>query len=163
QINVQVDFDISPGPATVVINNNGSTASISGVQILDVQPGIFEVSVGGGRFAAALHANFSLVTPSNPARPGEIILLFLTGMGPLIPPVGTNVPGPIPPAATMHPAVVGIDDVGMETLASVYAPTLVTAYQVNFRVGDNVQSGNRRLVVIVNGIPSQPALLPVGR
>ncbi|MCP4247471.1 MAG: hypothetical protein GY778_10525, partial [bacterium] len=76
QINVQVDFDLQPGAATAVLNNNGSTASISGVQIFDVQPGVFEVSVGGGRFAAAIHADFSLVPPSTPARPGELILLF---------------------------------------------------------------------------------------
>jgi uncharacterized protein (TIGR03437 family) len=148
-----------------VINNNGSTTTITGVQILSVQPGIFEVSVEGGRFAAALHADYSLVTPSNPARPGDVIQLFLTGLGATNPPVATNVVGPTPAAQTVSAPTVGIDDAGMEVLgnAAFYAPALVTVYQVNFVVGPNVQSGNRSLNVALDGVFSQKVELPVQR
>jgi uncharacterized protein (TIGR03437 family) len=166
QINIQVPFNIpAPGTATVVITNNGSSTTITGVVIERVQPGVFEISIQGGRFAAALHSDFSLVTPSNPARPGETIQLYLTGLGPVTPAVGTNVAGPVPPSQTTIAPVVSIDNVGMAVAgnAAFYAPSLVTVYQINFVVGPNVQSGNRNLMVTFDGVASPVVQLPVQR
>jgi uncharacterized protein (TIGR03437 family) len=162
QINLQVPFGLqAPGTATVVINNNGSQLTVNNVPILHAQPGIFEFFLGESRFAAALHADFSVVTPDNPARPGETIQLFLTGLGPTDPAVETNVTGPVPAARTVATPVVGFDNAGVENFGGFYAPTLVTAYQVNFRVPDNATSGNHEINVVVEGVSSQKALLPV--
>ncbi len=161
QINLQVPFGIPTGTVTVVIENNGSRATITGVQVLPVLPGIFEFTSGSTKLAAALHADFSVVTPQNPARRGEVILLFLTGMGATNPPVGTNVAGPVPPAATVRQPAVGLNGEGMEVLGSFYAPTLYTAYQINFRVGGNVASGLANLSVVVDGVASQDSKLPI--
>jgi uncharacterized protein (TIGR03437 family) len=167
QINIQVPFGIpAPGTVPVVLNNNGASTTISGVQVSTVQPGIFEVSVEGGRFAAALHADYSLVTPRNPARPGEVIQLYLTGLGATNPPVNTNVVGPASPLArTVLQPVVGIDNVGQAIVENTafYAPGLVTVYQINFVVGDNVQSGNRSLNVSIGEVGSPSVQLPVQR
>ena len=127
-----------------------------------MQPGIFEIDVEGGRLVAALHADFNLVTPANPARPGEVILLFVTGLGPTETPLMTNQVGPIPAAATVVHPVVGIDDQGAEVLGSYFAPNLLTVYQINFKVLLNPQSGNRKISVVADGIPSQDALMPIG-
>jgi uncharacterized protein (TIGR03437 family) len=162
QINLQVPFEVQPGPATVVVSNNGTEAVYENVPVNASQPGIFEVGIGGGRYAAALHADFRLVSPSDPARPGEVILLFLTGMGPLQPAVATNQPGPTPPASTVFEPVVGIDDAGVENFGAFYAPDFTTLYQVNFRVPDDIEPGNRRISVGAGGSFSQTALLPVG-
>jgi uncharacterized protein (TIGR03437 family) len=163
QINLQVPFGISTatGTITVIIENNGSRATITGVRVFPVLPGIFEFDSGGTRLAAALHADFSVVTPQNPARQGEIILLFVTGLGATNPQVATNVAGPTPPAVTVRQAVVGLNGEGMEVLGSFYAPGLYTAYQVNFRVGQNVRGGLATLSLIVDGIASQDSRLPI--
>ena len=79
------------------------------------------------------------------------------------PAVATNAPGPVPPAVVLADVVVGIDDAGMEMLGAFYAPGLRTAYQINFRVGPNVQSGNRKLAVIANGVAAVDALIPIQR
>ncbi len=163
QINVQVPFGLTaPGTATVRIENNGAESTIAGVPLLAVQPGIFENSRNGVRIAAALHADFSLVEPSHPARPNEVILLFLTGLGITDPAVGTNVPGPAPPPRSVISPVVGIDDEGVEVLGSFYAPNLISAYQINFRVPQDVQLGNRKLSVVSGGVASQDTLLSIG-
>jgi uncharacterized protein (TIGR03437 family) len=160
QINVQIPFQVpAPGGATVVITNNGSRATVTGVSMLPVMPGIFES--GEPRLAAALHADFSLVTAANPARPGEIILVFLTGMGLTNPPVGTNVLGPIPPATTARQPVVGINGEGVEVLGSFYAPGLITAYQINFRIPLNARSGLADLSIVVDNVASQDAKIPI--
>jgi uncharacterized protein (TIGR03437 family) len=160
QINVQVPFQVpAPGGATVVITNNGSRATVTGVAMLPVMPGIFES--GEPRLAAALHADFSPVTNANPARKGEIILVFLTGMGVTTPPVGTNVLGPVPPATTARQPVVGINGEGVEVLGSFYAPGLITAYQINFRIPLNARSGLADLSIVVDNVASQDAKIPI--
>jgi uncharacterized protein (TIGR03437 family) len=163
QINLQVPFGIqAPGTATVVITVNGDTLTVLNVPILRVQPGIFQQ--GSSQFAAALHGDdYSVVTPDNPARPGEIILLFLTGLGQTNPAVATNVPGPTPAPRTVSDPVVGLNNAGVENFGGYYAPTLVTAYQINFRVSQDAQTGNLEINVVVDGVSSQRALLPVRR
>ena len=157
---MQVPFNVpSSGAVTVVITNNGSSATVRGVQILPVMPGIFEIPQTG--LAAALHADFSLVTASNPAQKGEIILVFLTGLGLTSPLVGTNVAGPVPPAVTVRQPVVGINGAGVEVLGSFYAPTLITVYQINFRIPENARSGLADLSVVVDNVASQDAKIPV--
>ncbi len=163
QINLQVPFEIEPGPATVVVSNNGTEAVFENVPVNVAQPGIFEVSVGGGRYAAALHADFRLVSPSDPARPGEVILLFLTGLGPLEPPLATNQPGPTTARRTVFSPVVGIDDEGVLSSEGFYAPNFTTLYQVNFWVPEDIETGEHRLAVGAGGAFSQTALLPVRR
>ncbi len=161
QINIQVPFGLAVGLVTVVIHNNGSSTTFTGVRIMAVQPGIFEFEASGVRLAAALHADFSVVTPGNPARPGEVILLFLTGLGLTIPAGATNVAGPAPPAATVTRPVVGINGEGVEVLGSFYAPLLYTAYQVNFVMSRNARSGLATISVVADGVGSQDARIPI--
>ena len=164
QINIQVPFGVPAGVATVVIEKDGLTITVEGVLILSVQPGIFEFPLDGNLFAAALDVNFNLITPSNPARPGDIVQLFLTGLGVLNPAVGTNNPGPASPLPrVVVETIVGLDDAGMENLGAFYAPGLLMVYQINFRVAVNAQSGNRRLIIIGGGVASKSSLLPVQR
>jgi len=163
QINVQVPFGTAVGNAQVAINNNGASASFEGIPIVQKKPSIFEFNVGAQRIAAALHADFRPVTPSDPALPGEVILLFLTGLGPTTPSVATNAPGPSSPLALVNgDVVVGIDNAGMENFGAFYAPGLITAYQINFRVGLDVAAGLRDLNVVCDGVGSLAVKIPIG-
>ena len=163
QINIQVPVDV-PAPAddiTVTIENNGSVASFPGVRTHLVQPGIFQITLPEGLFAAALHSDFSPVTPDNPARPSEVILLFLTGLGSTEPPIGTNVPGPVPAATSVIEPTVTVDGLPAKVFGSFYAPTLVAVYQINFVVPTTAPSGNLKIVVTAGGTSSLPLLIPV--
>ncbi len=112
--------------------------------------------------AAALHADFSVVTQTNPARRGEIILLFVTGLGATNPPVQTNVAGPVsPPAATIVQPVVGINGKGAQVLGSWYAPLLYTAYQINFVIPADAASGLASLSVVAGPAASQDSRIPI--
>ncbi len=163
QINLQVPFDTAIGNAQVAINNNGASASFEGVPIVRKKPSIFEFNVGAQRVAAALHADFRPVTPSDPALPGEVILLFLTGLGATTPSVATNARGPSSPLAVVGGSIaVGIDNAGMEHFGAFYAPGLITAYQINFRVGQNVAAGLRDLNVVCDGVGSLAVKIPIG-
>ncbi len=163
QINIQTPFGLQQGVVTVVVENNGSQAVIEGVPVFGEQPGIFEFNLGSQRLAAVLHADFSVVTPSNPARPGEVLLLFVTGLGRVSPPVATNQIGPASPLAqTETTPLVSVNGVGQEVLASVYAPQLVSAYQINFRLRSDTPPGLLRIRIESDGAASQEAFLPAG-
>jgi len=163
QINLQAPFELgAPASVTVAINNNGSESVFEGVQLLRVRPGVFEIDIQGGRFAAALHSDFRLIAPADPARPGETVLLFLTGLGQTNPAVATNEAGPVP-APQAQPALVVLDGRAVTNFGVFYAPGLVTVYQVNFTVPDDVVSGELQLQVTANGVTSSPVLLPVRR
>jgi len=160
QINIQVPTEaLGASTATVVITNNGSSTTVQGVPLAAVRPEIFQ----NGGFAAALHVDFSAVTASNPARPGEIIQLFLTSLGLTNPPVGTNQVGPVPLAEAVNRPTVGLDNAGVPSTPGFAAPGLVSVYQINFTVPQNAQPGNRELNVVAAGVSSQRVLLPVGQ
>jgi uncharacterized protein (TIGR03437 family) len=163
QIGLQVPFGIAAGTATVEINNNGRILTVSGVQINAVQPGIFEIGPEGMRTAAALHQDGTLIGPTSPAIPGETVQLFFTGGGPLDPGVLTNEPGPSSPLAfTTVPVVVKVAGVVQQGSVSVYAPGLITAYQVNFPLAAGTASGNQQLLLEMQGVASKSVVLPVG-
>ncbi|MBI1358460.1 MAG: hypothetical protein GC160_29335 [Acidobacteria bacterium] len=163
QINFQVPFEIAPGYSRIVLSNNGTETVFERVYVVDALPGIFEVAIQNGLYAAALHADYRLVAPADPARPGETILLFLTGLGAISPDPGTNAPGPVPPARTAVAPVVLLDGAPVSNFGGFYAPGLAAAYQVNFTVPDGITTGNHEVRVTSGPHSSQTVTLPVRR
>jgi uncharacterized protein (TIGR03437 family) len=58
--------------------------------VTKTMPGFFTVDQDGLGFAVGVHANGSLVTPAQPAQPGEYLAMYLTGLGTVTPAVGTG-------------------------------------------------------------------------
>jgi uncharacterized protein (TIGR03437 family) len=83
-------------------------------------------------FAKASHQDFaSLITPENPARSGETIHVYLTGLGPLDGPIGTGETGPDSPP--LHPLATlscSLDGFSVPILLT-YAAGLVGFYQAD--------------------------------
>ncbi|MDE3166009.1 MAG: SBBP repeat-containing protein [Acidobacteriota bacterium] len=107
-------------------------------------PGIFLTS--GGQ-PVVTHADYTLVTPSNPARAGETIIIFASGLGPVKPPVSTGAAAPLSPLSmtlASHPVTIGGQDaaVTFEGLA----PGFAGLYQVNVLV-PTVAPGQMKLVL----------------
>ncbi|MDA1315036.1 MAG: Ig-like domain-containing protein, partial [Acidobacteria bacterium] len=162
QINIQVPFEVqAPSDETIVsIDNNGAVANFTGVQTFRVQPGFFEIPENSRLIVAALHLDFTRVTDTNPARPGEVILLFLTGLGPLVEAVGTNVPGN--GQRTVENPTVTIDGVEQQVLGGFYAPGLISGYQVNIIIGPGAAIGDLIMQLIAGGVASQQTIIPMG-
>jgi uncharacterized protein (TIGR03437 family) len=101
QINAVVPFEVSPGAAATiqVINNGTDSNAVGNIYIADSAPGIFTQTTNGIGFGAATHADYTLITPSSPAMPGETILVFLTGLGLVTPAVSDGQLGPTSPLA----------------------------------------------------------------
>lgn len=92
-------------------------------------------------FALAAHGDFSsVVTPANPARPGEIVHLYMTGLGPVAPAVRTGDPAPVEPLAQLiAPVRCTVYDTEADVLFAGLAPGFVGYYQVSIRIPAEVQ------------------------
>jgi uncharacterized protein (TIGR03437 family) len=159
--------------ATVQVNNNGAVSGIVTEFVNPGEPGVFTNPADGLGYAAAEHADGTLITENSPAQPGESIAVYLTGLGQVFPPITDGTPG----SSTNYNFTVEtinavIDGPTASTTASVLfaglAPTLTGLYQVNLTVPAGVTAGDNYLEIDVldsAGDPlsvSEEALIPIG-
>ncbi len=114
QMSIIVPYGVAAnmtGLANIQVTNNNVASNVVQMYLTDALPGVFsqetnpilttvnsdEPSIDGIGYAAALHANYSLITPSNPAQLGETILVYLTGLGTVTPTVNDGAIGPSGP------------------------------------------------------------------
>jgi uncharacterized protein (TIGR03437 family) len=145
QVNFQVPWETSPGRAQVQVEVAGLAGLPEEVDIQPAAPGIFHVYAGGEYVAAALRADYqSLVVcergpfgiPICPrAQPGEVIQLYVTGLGAVTNPPETGAGAPDTPLShTVIPTDVWIGGEKARVLFSGLAPGYVGLYQINFEV-----------------------------
>lgn len=93
-------------------------------------------------------SDFSLVTASKPAAAGEILSLFVSGLGPVRPGVDPGQPFPASPLAEVNsPVEVKVNGKSAEVTGAVGLPGAVDSYQVNFKVPPDVESGTTTVQV----------------
>ena len=92
---------------------------------------------------AVVHSNdFGLVTASRPARPGEILSLIATGLGPTRPGVDPGMPFPASPLALVNsPVVVRVNGTPVEVAYAGGYPGTADMYQVNFQLPADNRAG----------------------
>jgi uncharacterized protein (TIGR03437 family) len=145
----QVPFDLPLGSATVTVQAGGGSASISGVPVLAAQPGIFE-TVGSNalRHGVLMRPNGTFVSQENPARRGETIYMFATGLGAITPAAATNAAG-LGETVSVQ-VIVGVNNEGVRVLRAEYAVNMIGVYVVAFEVPANTTPGpNRPLALAV--------------
>ena len=96
QISAVVPYNLPNGVSevTVQVNNNGTLSNPVQTYLGTTSVGIFTVPVGGLGNGAILHADYSLVSSASPAKVGETVQVFLTGLGPVSPAVTAGAPAP---------------------------------------------------------------------
>ena len=164
QINLQVPFEAPAGQVTdVEIDNNDTKMLVQGVPVFASQAGIFEVPVGGGATVSSVirAADFSLITPANPAVRGEAVALFFTGGGNVAPAVGTGVPGSVEPSEMALPVEVEVDGRPATVLFSGYAPGFLGLFQANLLTPEDAECGTRSLLIRVGGVASPASTIAV--
>ena len=156
---VQIPFELAPNQQYPEIASvNGALSNIITVTVVPMQPGI---AVGGGGFAGAQHLDYTSVNTSNPAKPGEQIVVYLAGLGATNPsvPTGAATPPQLVPAA-VEPVVM-LDGQNITPVYAGLTPTGIGLYQINFVVPTNARSGNLNLTVTQGGVLSNTAIIPV--
>jgi uncharacterized protein (TIGR03437 family) len=105
---------------------------------------------------AVVHSSdFSLVTANNPAKAGETLSVFITGLGPVRTTVDPGQPFPTDPLAVVNsPVYVTMSGTSADVLGAVGYPGSVDGYQVNFRVPPGTGHGTAQLQVSAAWITS---------
>ena len=175
QVNAQVPEGVAAGDAVPVVVSYQSADSAAVSIAIRTQAGRLlapaSFKVGDNQYVAALHANdFSFVSngtipnvPAAPARPGEVLVLYGVGFGPVTP-GGAQVAGRIAQGATQlaNPVQFRIGGNEAATQYAGLAPNFVGLYQFNVVVPTNTPAGDLPLEMVVNGTPiQQPLLLSV--
>jgi uncharacterized protein (TIGR03437 family) len=165
QISAIVPFAATGATATIIVTVGSAKSNSVVVPLAATSPGIFSIPANGIGSAAALHADYSLITAANPATQGEIISMYLTGLGTTKPVVkdGAAAPGTAPLATITGGLAIYVGGMLVPANQVYYAglaPTLAGLYQVNFKI-PNVAAGNVGVAVQTNEGFTDMVYLPI--
>jgi adhesin/invasin len=163
QINFQMPVAAGTGSLDIVVVNGAEVSDIVEAVVRTQVPGMFAfVASDGVATPVVTHADGSVVTPENPARPGEVLVGYLTGaeISPQ-PPDGVAAAAD-PLSLTVDPAEVTVGGEAATTLFSGATPGFVGLIQVNFQLAAALPPGTRLVLVIrFGGAETAPLSLPV--
>jgi len=163
QIVALVPTSISPDNgvyyATIQVMNNGAPSNQVTVYTNWTAPGVFAEPIAVGP-AAAQHANYSLISSTSPANPGEVVILYAGGLGSVNPPVvpdGAAAPSTLTPTVAM----IDVDFSGVFPSTINFAgltPTTAGLYQINVPIPSGTVSNAYVDVYTPDAVTSQATL-----
>jgi uncharacterized protein (TIGR03437 family) len=137
QIVAQVPRAITPANqianATIQVINNSVKSNSVTVYTNYTSPGVFAYGGNGVGFAAAQRPDYSVITAANPAKVGETIVLYASGLGGTNPAVndGVAAPSTVPLAKTIDADVVVLSGQQANVVFNGLTPGLAGLYQLN--------------------------------
>jgi uncharacterized protein (TIGR03118 family) len=159
QIDLIPAADTTQGPVPVVITNNGLVSASMVVTMATYAPGFF---ISKSNYIAALHADGTIVGPttlfpanSTPAKSGETIMLFATGLGPLTTPQDGLVVTASVNTTTLPTVTIG----GVAATVTFSGMTSSGLNQINVVVPAGTAAGDQPVVLTIGGVKSQAGAL----
>jgi len=162
QINAQMPLDAPTGtPVSVIVKSAGISSNTVTVGLVSAAPGIFAY---GNNEAVVQNEDGALNSDANPAHPGEVLVGYLTGGGPVNPSgpllTGAASPGGLSQTTLGYSVTVGGQPADVSYLG--LTPSLVGVYQVNFQL-PQLAAGRYPLIINVNNVPSNGPAISVGQ
>jgi uncharacterized protein (TIGR03437 family) len=160
QIYAQAPFNLPAGVASIQVSQGSALSAAQTVNVAAASPGIFIVDQVSSA-AAVLHAaDYSLVTSSSPARPGEYLLIYCTGLGAVGTSVASGAMAPsVPPDSTVQPPTVSIANLSANVTFAGLAPGFVGLYQINVQAPAGLPTGNQPVQTVTFGVVSNIATI----
>jgi uncharacterized protein (TIGR03437 family) len=152
-----------PGPVTVYVTVDGLHGPIVELTLAPAAPGLFQLDAQN---AVATLVDGSVLTPSSPAKPGDVVVLWATGLGDTRPSAeGFQVPTTAAPLVAGANLQILLDGVGVESSAILYAglaPDNAGLYQINLTLPKST-GANPEIRLVLGSASSIPGVhLPVG-
>ncbi|MBX9600151.1 MAG: hypothetical protein K2X35_04065 [Bryobacteraceae bacterium] len=117
-------------------------------------PAIVLTGNGAEEGLAITHADYRPITQLDPAKPGEIILIYATGLGSVI-------QGPDGLSRVQAPTRVEIGGIAIAPNFAGLAPHHQGLYQINARIPQAVKAGPHRLRIVAGAVRSNWVDLPI--
>jgi uncharacterized protein (TIGR03437 family) len=162
QVGIEIPTELTGAAASVVVTVGSQSSAAQMIALAPVAPGIFFTPSGGSSLGAITHKDGSAVTAQHPAQPGELVILYATGLGA----VQTAVPtGELPPPGgdkTTLAVTVSVDGVPVTPDFAGLSGCCVGENQVNVRIPATTRSGDDiPVVLIVSGQQSNTVITSV--
>jgi len=149
QINAVVPYGVTGSTATFVVNNATIMSNAVTVPLAATAPGVFSANANGLGDGAIRHADYSPVSQTSPAMPGEIVQVYLTGLGAVNPAVPDGTAAPSLPLSNVTAPVTAF--VGGIQVSNIQfhglSPGLASLYQLNLQIPSTVGPGPQPLEV----------------
>ena len=144
QINAQIPFDVPIGEPFLILALNGSAVSTPvALTIAAAAPAVFSKDQSGTGQGVIVDVNNDLVQPGNPAKAGDIVVIYCTGLGAVNPPVAAGSAALASPLSkTMNPVTVTIGGNPASVQFAGLTPGYAGLYQVNAVVPVGVTPGD---------------------
>ncbi len=167
QINAQIGYDFPASANLQLILTRGNTYSIpQGLALAVTQPGVFtqdQSGQGAGIVVAArTDGTQFLIGKDKPVRPGDALVIYCSGLGPVDQQILSGAGSPVSPLAMASNLVtVSLGGMDAQVFFAGLAPGFVGLYQVNAFVPSQVAAGDQPLIVTVGGQPSPQVTVTV--
>ena len=139
QINFVVPSNHTPGKVLVVVARQGLRGPEVTITVVDAAPQLFKSKDG---YAIAQHgADYSLVTPDSPAKPGEVIVFYASGLGRTIPNLATPFDIQQIPSKVAGELSLSLGGIAVNPADIWYAgltPGIAGVYQINLKLSDTL-------------------------
>ena len=162
QLNAQVLPDLSASDCQIVITRSGVPGLPITVPLSSYSPGIF--TQDDGEPVIVNYATGRLVGPREPARPGDILIVYANGLGPVSVPVKAGTAAPVNPLSTATAPVTGrLANARVTPMYAGLAPGFVGVFQVNIQIPSDVPTGTAALIFEVAGASSNSVAVAIQR
>ena len=163
QINAEVPFETANGTVPVVVTTPAGTSSSVNLTVVNAAPSIFIVDNANSIGAIVKSTDFSVITPTNPVKAGDTIVIYSTGLGQTTPTVQTGVLV-TPPSSTSFnntvPVSVKIGTQNGTVVYSIASPGFTGLYQTAVTIPAGV-SGTVSVVLSVGNTASNSVNITV--
>lgn len=141
---IQIPWNVPPGMNKIEVAEDESPLTGSPTfRVEAVSPRFFMTADSDPIILAAHDQPFTLVTQDNPVRSGEIVRLYMTGLGSIDRPIPDGQPGPAQPLLPV--AIFALDGdhyTPVEVISAIYSGDLVGFYEVRIRIPADVYTSS---------------------
>ena len=167
QVDFQVPFNLAPGQVTVQVLRNSQPGNRISANVVSAAPRLFALkqlaaAPDGTPYGVVVNSDNTLAIPSNlgvpahPAHRGDLVTIYVLGLGPVSPVVNTGDAAPsAEPLARTADLVQGVygtpTGTGSPTVNAIYAglsPGFAGLYQVNVLIPQSVPLGNVPVMIL---------------
>ena len=128
-------------PAALTVRNANTILATERFEVAPSSPGLFQLDSNGR--AAALNQDSSINSSDKPERPGNVVVIFLTGLGAVTP---TLTAGEVTPSDVLTRATLAVSatigGIEAEVLFAGMTPGSIGLAQINLRVPASITAGN---------------------
>ncbi len=166
QVSVIVPYATELSNAQIQVLNGGTSSNTVTTPVKSGSAGLFTNPPGGIGYGAILHADYSVVTLENPAKAGETVLIYLTGLGDVSPAVTEGTAAPAnPPSNAITPVAVYFSTANGSAEGPVsyagLAPGFAGLYQINVQIPTTLPSGDYFVGIATPTAYAAQASIPV--